>query len=173
MQSRWSLLLLFVVAACCSANQKPAMNQNVQMRVIASGSYARAASAGTSSSAAASTALARNDAEYQQLWRSLIGEAAPPPVDFTHESVVFLLSGRHSTGGYSITPKGVALNGKTLQVDATAAAPGPRTITTMAISAPYSVVAVTRGDYDVAEWRSEGRVMARSDAPFRADEVQQ
>ena len=43
----------------------------------------------------------------------------------------------------------------------------------MAISAPYSVVAVTRGDYDVAEWQSEGRVLARSDAPLRADEVQQ
>lgn len=107
---------------------------------------------------------ASDEASYRALWKEHVGNGPAPAVDFAAESVVFLLMGVQSTGGYSVEPTAAAREGDSVVIDATVKQPGRGGIVTMAITAPYAVVAVPgkiRGDVD---WRSEGRLLARAPA---------
>lgn len=86
-----------------------------------------------------------SDAEtYRRLWSQLVGTGEPPEVDFTRESVVFLLAGQRSTGGYSVEPRAARVEGQTLVVDAHVRTPGTDAMVTQALTSPYAVIAVRR-----------------------------
>lgn len=87
---------------------------------------------------------ASDDATYRRLWSQLVGGGEPPEIDFTKESVVFLLAGQKNTGGYSVEPSRARIEGQTLVVDAMVRTPPADAITTQALTSPYAVVAIRR-----------------------------
>lgn len=97
---------------------------------------------------------ANDDATYQRLWSQIIGNPDQrPEVDFTKETVVFLLAGQKSTGGYTVEPTRARIEGRTLVVDATIRTPAADAMVTQALTSPYAVVAVRRQrPFDEARW---------------------
>ena len=95
--------------------------------------------------------------------RKLIGGMAMPPVDFSKESVVFLIMGMRSTGGYAVVPQAVATPGKGVTVTAEMQSPSRGDIVTQAFSAPYAVIAVSRPGIHSAVWVRAGDVVAKSE----------
>lgn len=93
-----------------------------------------------------------SDADYQRQWPSVIGVGEPPAVDFAKESVVFLLAGSKPTGGWSVEPRGVTVEGDTLVVDAAINAPPPGAIVTQAFTSPYAVIAVSTKSFKDVRW---------------------
>lgn len=131
--------------------------------MLEQGSYARAASAEAGSATAARAAVASSDGEYRRLWRELIAQSDPPAIDFSAESVVFLLLGQKSTGGWGIEVEAVETSGTEAAVRSNIVRPEPGGIVTMAFTAPFAVVAVREPGLRSARWVDEnGSVVARS-----------
>lgn len=127
------------------------------IRVLESGTYAEAASAEAGTLSEASVAVASSDAEYRELWRQHISaRSAPPAVDFARESVVFLLLGQRSTGGWGVEPEAASVNGDQVEIVAPVSKPEPGGVVTMAFSAPFAVVAVDRQGLTEAIWVGRG-----------------
>lgn len=138
---RAAAVLLAFTLTCATAP-----GGNVEMRNLAAGGYAVA-------QINAKQAVAARDADtYARLWSSLIGEGERPAVDFASESVVFLLAGSRPTGGYSVEARGVALEEKTLVVDAEVKGPPPGSMVTQALTSPYAVVAVKTREFEDVRW---------------------
>jgi len=116
----------------------------VEIRTLANDTYAAATEK--------SAQFARDEATYDRLWSTLVGNGTPPPVDFTTESVVFVMAGQKRSGGYSVIVNGVALDGQTLTVDATVKSPPPNAIVSMALTSPYAVVAVKNRTFTTVFW---------------------
>lgn len=131
------------------------------VRTISKGGYALGAADG-SASREALVRVAHDEETFRRLWQSHVGGAQLPAVDFARESVVFLLLGGRSTGGFDITPGGVTVTGGIAKIDAPVTAPGADSIVTMALTSPYAVVAVPSPGLESAEWIDSGRVIGRS-----------
>lgn len=116
------------------------------MRTLTSGQYA-AADAQTRRALVARTAD-----EYRRLWDETVGRGEPPQVDFATESVVILLAGMRPTGGFSVAPRGVRLDGRTLVVDAAINTPPPDAIVTQALTSPFAAIAVSAREFDEVRW---------------------
>ncbi len=131
------------------------------VRTISKGGYALGAADG-SASREALVRIASDAETFRRLWQSHVGGAQLPAVDFARESVVFLLLGSRSTGGFDITPGGVTVSEGMAKVDAPVTAPGKDSIVTMALTYPYAVVAVPAPGLKGAEWIDSGRVIGKS-----------
>ena len=116
------------------------------MRSIATGSYA-AAQAETPQAV-----LIVSADDYARIWDQTIGGGERPQVDFDSESVIILLAGLKRTGGYSVEPRGVTLDGRVLVVDAVVKSPPPDAIVTMALTSPFAVIAVNTKALDSVRW---------------------
>jgi hypothetical protein len=133
------------------------------MNVVTRGSYGKLAEDVESGRRRAPfVEVARNESELATLWNEYIGEGERPPVDLEGSIVVFLLMPPQPTGGYGIEPNGVAINGTTLEVDATLHQPGQTDIVTQAFTAPFAVIEVDGIDsgVDRVVWMNEGRPLA-------------
>lgn len=124
----------------------PATSSSIQLRTLSSGGYAAAKPAKPQ----ATPAL--DEATYQRLWSSLIGNGDAPAVDFSRESVVFLLGGEKSTGGWTVVARGAKLEGDALVVDAAVQGPPSDAIVTQAFTSPYVVVAVNSKAFQSVRW---------------------
>lgn len=123
-----------LTAGCVAAKSG---SETVEMSTIASGGYA------VSQTKAA--VVASSAAEYQRMWRELIGrgEAAPPDADFATGTVLFLLAGTRTTGGWSIEPATVTLESDgTAVIVAKIKGPPAGSMVTQALTSPYAVVFV-------------------------------
>lgn len=97
--------------------------------------------------------LATSDAEYQRIWREMVGgSGSAPAVDFSQNVVVFLFAGQRNTGGWNVEPRGAAMDGDTLVVDAAVNGPGPDMIVTQALTYPYAVAAVRTRAVKSVRW---------------------
>lgn len=134
------------------AEENPPMTM-ASYRLLEKGGYGMAAQAADVGVTAPSVELATSQAEYNALWRTHIGSGELPPVDFSKESVVFLLMGARSTGGYGIDPKEVKLEGTTALVSAAMIKPGKGDMTTQAFTAPFAVLAIEKPQLQAVEWR--------------------
>lgn len=107
------------------------------MRILATGAYAAAQPQAPRAIAITSAA------DYARVWDETLGGNAPrPEIDFAKESVVILLAGSKTSGGYSVEPRGVRLEGDVLAVDAEVKSPPPDGIVTMALTSPWAAIAV-------------------------------
>jgi hypothetical protein len=160
-----SLLLVSCRSAPVTPDTKADEGTDVStvMRVVASGQYGKGASAEDAQRARPRLVVARDQVAYARAWSEQINDETPPAIDFSREVAVFLLLGRHSTGGHSVTPVRVAREGDALVVDATIAGPSKRAIVSMALTAPYSVIAVPRGDFRKVSWRNGEVAVASED----------
>ena len=90
--------------------------------------------------------------EYARRWEEIVGGGERPQVDFDSESVVILLAGSRRSGGYSVEPRGVTVDGRVLVVDAVVKSPPPDAIVTMALTSPFAVIAVNTKAIDSVRW---------------------
>lgn len=75
-------------------------------------------------------------------------DATPPEVDFATEFVVFAYAGQKSTGGHAVEVRNVTLLADVYIVKVIELAPGEGCMTTQALTYPYQVVKVERGQDD-------------------------
>lgn len=140
------LLAVFLTSACSAA--RGGVEDEVTMTTLGQGGYAASRGERTA-------VLATTDDEYQRLWPQLIGGAqAPPAVDFSSNVVVFLLAGPRNTGGWSIEPKAVAVEGDTAVIDAPVQGPPPDAMVTQAFTYPWAAVAVKSRAVRNVRWPS-------------------
>jgi hypothetical protein len=132
MRSAVFLAVLTLAVGCTAARGEAG---DVEMSTIASGSYAL-------DDSGRKAVLAGSDDDYRRLWPELIGEGAPPQVDFENSAVVFLLAGSRPTGGWSIVARGVAIESDTVVIDAKVEGPPRGAIVTQALTSPYAVILV-------------------------------
>ena len=152
-------LLALAVAACASQS-----SDSTSFRVVKNGSYGVAATGETAGAAVPPAVIvAANEADYRRAWAAHVGEGDAPPVDFSSERAVFLLLGLKRTGGYAIDVHGVAIDGGRLVVDAEVQRPAAGGISTQALTAPWSVLAVKGPAFTAVSWRDrDGREVAKT-----------
>ena len=71
-------------------------------------------------------------------------EPDPPEVDFSKETVLAVTIGMRSTGGHAVAFTGVDYEGDTLVATLRYTSPGPDDMVTMALTAPYAIIAVPK-----------------------------
>ena len=116
------------------------------MRVLTTGAFA------ASQTERPEAVFAKSADELRRVWGESVGSGAAPEADFATESVVILLAGSKPTGGYSVEPRGVRLEGRTLVVDAEIKSPPPGSIVTQAFTSPFAAIAVSTRDFDQVRW---------------------
>jgi hypothetical protein len=145
-------VLALAVAACSSQSMQPLSAP--AFRVVKAGSYGREATAATPGGPSkASVLVATTEADYRRLWDLYVGEGDAPPVNFASERVVFLLLGLRRTGGFAIDVNGVAIDNGALVVDAPVQRPPAGGMSTQALTAPWSVIAVKGPAFRDVRWR--------------------
>lgn len=132
-----------MLAAGCTAAAGKA--DDVTMTTLAHGSYA-------SSRGDRTAVLVTTDDEYRRRWTELIGGTEPPAADFESGVVVFLFAGQRNSGGWSVEPQSVAIEGDTAVVTAEVKGPPPGSITTQALTYPYAVVAIRSRAAKTVRW---------------------
>lgn len=155
MRSAWLAAVALLVCGCAAAAAKQV---NVHFRELRSGSYA------ASSSPAPQIVIATDAGSYGRIWNALIGSGAPPEVDFATESAVFLVDKERRSGGYSLEPKSVTIENGTATIGVFEHAPGAGSVTTQALTTPFTVIAVRASRIAAARWtvESTGAVVAET-----------
>ena len=145
-------VLALAVAACSSQSSQPP--DDPAFRVVKSGSYGREATdAALPAQSKSAVLVAATEADYRRLWDTYVGEGDAPSIDFPNERAVFLLLGLRRSGGYAIEPQGVTIDGETLVVDAAVQRPAAGGMSTQALTAPWSVLAVKGPVFREVRWR--------------------
>jgi hypothetical protein len=106
--------------------------------------------------------ISADGASYARDWEALVGSGTPPSVDFTRESVIFILAGRRNTGGYAVQAEDAAVTGDTATVRVRSVEPPSGGVTTQVITSPFVVIAVAHPGIASARWvdARDGRVVA-------------
>lgn len=154
--------VVLLMAGCTAGVDQPMEGPDeLTWRILASGQYGQAAnSTAPEDRRAPELMIARSQSQYEALWKRHIGEDELPPAAFDEESVIFLLTGPHPTGGYSIDPRDVDVAGDTLTIVAELEKPAPDRITSQAFTAPYAVIAVNDRNFGAVNWYRGGELVA-------------
>lgn len=100
--------------------------------------------------ASGSVRLARNDAEWNVLWRehtsTQMPRPAPPRIDFAKEMVVCVLAGEKPTGGFGIEVLDAHFDGKAMVLGTRETRPAEDAIVPMVLTRPYHMVATPLTD---------------------------
>jgi hypothetical protein len=139
---RAALAIAFCILGCATDS----IGGDVEMRSLTNGSYAAA----QPEQPQAIQIVAAGD--YARIWDETIGSGERPQIDFATESVVILLAGSKPTGGYSVEPRSVRLDGRVLVVDAVVQSPPSGAIVTQAFTSPFAVIAVKTKALDSVRW---------------------
>jgi hypothetical protein len=94
-----------------------------------------------------------NQTQWAELWQKHTAQKTPKPpppeVDFSKETILFVASGKKTTGGYSVEISDVRrAEGKT-EVVVTSKEPKPGGFNIQALTAPFHIVAVPRIEGEV------------------------
>ena len=142
-------LMVCLILMSCTADtpsDTPSEPPALQYRLVASGSQ-------MTGPAGPRHLLITTAAEYETQWATLIGSgSAAPAIDFRRESVVFLLGGQKRTGGYTVVPRKVSIDGNTLVIDATVASPPEGSMSIQVLTSPWSVLAVEKSGATTSRW---------------------
>lgn len=160
------IVLLASITGCGTVPPEGA--RPAEFRVVAEGSYAEGANEPVESAVLTQRiAVASTSSEYERLWNAWIRAGQPAPsIDFARESAVFLLLGQRRTGGHGLTAQSVSVEGNAATVTVQGTSPAPGSVATMAISAPYAVLAVSHPALASATWVDpKGEPVARTETP--------
>lgn len=138
-------LVLTIVAMALGCTAAAGKADDVTMTTLARGAYA-------SHQEERTAVLATSAEEYRRLWSQLVRGGEMPAADFEKGVVVFLMAGMRNTGGWSVEPKSVTMDGDTAVITAEVKAPPPDSIVTQALTYPYAVVAVGSRDVKRVRW---------------------
>ena len=98
-----------------------------------------------------------NEAQLIEAWNRAYGtrlNVPPlPDVDFRRETLLAVFQATKSTGGYGLEVEGVSLEGRDIYVDVLETKPAAGTITTQALTTPWLMLRVLRGDVNAAWFR--------------------
>ncbi len=136
---RTAVLLAIAFMACAV---RPAVSE---MTTIAEGSYAREQSS-------REALLVASAADFERVWAERIGREPMPSPDFSKGVAVLLFAGTRNTGGWSVVPESVEVDGTTAIVHATIQGPRGGGIVTQALTSPYAVVFLTNRDVKTVQW---------------------
>ncbi len=104
--------------------------------------------------------VVRTGARWETLWTQIQGEVTrspAPAVDFHRDMLLAVASGPRSSGGHSIAVEKVKEEGEKLVADVVETSPGPRCMTTQALTCPVAVVrTAARGE--TVEFRTRSAV---------------
>lgn len=99
--------------------------------------------------------LIGDDAGLREAWSNAHGSLLTPPavpvVDFSRETVLALFMGSQSTGGYGISLQRMSEEGGEIFADVRLTEPGPGDITSQALTSPWQMVRILRGNVN-AVW---------------------
>ena len=143
-----AFLVCLILMSCTAAtpSDTPSEPPALQYRLVASGSQ-------TTRPVGPRHILVTTAAEYERQWAALIGSGSvAPPIDFAHESVVFLLGGQKPTGGFTVVPRKVSIEGNTLVIDATVASPPEGSMNIQVLTSPWSVLALEKKGATTSRW---------------------
>ncbi len=110
--------------------------------------------------------LVRNREELTQAWNQAYGSSlSVPPVpsaDLTRETLVAIFLGPKPTGGYGLDVEAASLEGGDLYVDVRATSPAPGAMTTQALTSPWLLLRIPRGEISAVWFRDagDGRLLA-------------
>lgn len=153
---RIAVPVLALAVACASQTAWPP--DAPAFRVVKTGSYGREASgAALTGQSKPAVFVAASEADYRRLWDLYVGEGDAPSVDFATERAVFLLLGLRRTGGFAIDVEGVSIESGALVVDAPVQRPAAGGMSTQALTAPWSVIAVKGPAFRGVRWRDRDR----------------
>ena len=131
-------LLVLTVVACAAVD----VVRTFPIRNIAKGAF--------SGIADAKQEVIKDRAGWEKLWSqhsvNKRGENRVPEIDFTKEIVIFVAMGRQRTGGYSIELANVEVVDQKLKISFKRKSPPPGAMATMALTAPFHIVAVPKSD---------------------------
>ncbi len=89
-----------------------------------------------------------NETQWVDLWTRHTASAIPkpsiPPIDFSKSSLIFVSSGRKTSGGYSIEISSVKQKNDYTEVTVTSKGPKPGALTAEALTAPFHIVEIPR-----------------------------
>ena len=89
--------------------------------------------------------------DFARWYQDLHAHRLPPPpvprIDFRQHLVLAVAMGHRSTGGYAIRIADAALDGDTIRVSIVERQPAPGTAQTTAVTSPYAIAIVPRGDF--------------------------
>lgn len=136
------LISVMTMLSCSSAGS----GGPVAHRLIANGTQAQ------SQTDAQQVIYVATDSRFQAEWRRIAGGAQQPPVDFSREDVVFVVSSSKPTGGYTLNVRGVTRKDDVIVVDAAVAEPPPGSMTIQVITRPYAVIAIPKGSVKRVTW---------------------
>ena len=149
---------MIAILFCGGCTAAGATQPKATFRQLKGGGFA------ASSSASPQVVLAHDADAYLRIWNVLIGAGVPPDVDFARETAVFLLDRQRPTGGYSLEPRSVAVEGDTAVVKVTTHAPKRGSMTSQVLTTPFAVIALSRTGIGAARWvdADHGTVVAES-----------
>ncbi len=110
--------------------------------------------------------LLRTREELAQAWNQAYGTSlnvpALPSADLARETMVAVFLGPKPTGGYGLDVAAASIEGGDLYVDVRATSPAPGAITTQALTSPWLVLRIPRGDVSAVWFRDavDGRLLA-------------
>jgi PrcB C-terminal len=103
-------------------------------------------------------ALISNEDQLLSFWNRAYGsQLSVPPlpdVDFRRETIVAAFAGTKPTGGYGLGVEGVTLEGNDAYIDLTETQPAADAITTQALTSPWVMLRILRGDISAAWFRN-------------------
>lgn len=99
-----------------------------------------------------------NESQLLTVWNQAYGsQLSPPPVpelNLDRETLVAIFMGQKPTGGFSLNVETVTLEQNDVYLDVIQQSPAEGAITTQALTSPWVIVRVLRGDVDAAWFRS-------------------
>ncbi len=110
--------------------------------------------------------LLRTREELTQAWNQAHGSSlSVPPVpsaDLARETLVAIFLGAKPTGGYGLDVEAASLEGGDLYVDVRATSPAAGAITTQALTSPWLLLRIPRGDVSAVWFRDaeDGRLLS-------------
>jgi PrcB C-terminal len=103
-------------------------------------------------------ALIANSEQLLSFWNRAYGsQLSVPPlpdVDFRRETIVAAFAGSKPSGGYGLAVDGVTLEGSDAYIDLTESQPAEGAITTQALTSPWVMLRILRGDINAAWFRN-------------------
>jgi hypothetical protein len=103
-------------------------------------------------------ALISNAEQLLTFWNRAYGaQLSIPPlpdVDFRRETIVAAFAGTKPSGGYGITVERVTLEGNDVYLDLNEITPSSDTLTTQALTSPWIMLKILRGDINAAWFRN-------------------
>ncbi len=103
-------------------------------------------------------ALIANEEQFLSFWNRAYGsQLSVPPlpdVDFRRETIVAAFAGSKPSGGYGLTVDEVTLEGSDAYIDLTEIQPAADAITTQALTSPWVMLRILRGDINAAWFRN-------------------